>query len=378
MRVLLLYISEISGHSQACKAIEKALIDIDPATKIKRINGFNFTYPLIEKIVNRAYLSVIKRTPRLWDYLYDNPKVFKGTQVIKQAIHKSKHEKLAKLFAEFQPDTVICTQAFPCGMVADYKETYHLPIALIGVLTDFAPHSYWIYNTIDYYIVPAEEIKIKLINKGVDQQKIKVCGIPIDPKFGIQHDRKTIIKRLELDESIPTILIMGGGQGLGPIREAVRALKDSTMDFQLIVVAGTNRKILRWLKKVRLKNGRKILTYEFADNIDQLMEIASFVITKAGGMTVSESLAKGLPLMIVKPIPGQEMHNTKFLTEKKIACHVKNVKTLGGEIQRLLKDDQRLKQMAEAAFFYGRPRSAHHIAQIALNQKSCLNTTFTK
>src|SRR3989338_3080571 len=119
-RIMLMYITEVSGHHQATIAIEKALTLLNPAVQTLNINGFSYAYPIVEKIVNKAYMGIIKRTPRIWDYLYDNPKVVKRTQSIKKAIHKSNHVKLAKLFGEFKPDAVVCTQAFPCGMVADY------------------------------------------------------------------------------------------------------------------------------------------------------------------------------------------------------------------------------------------------------------------
>ena len=156
-RVLLLYISEVSGNHQATLAIEKSLRILFPGNETLNVNGFGYTYPLIEKIVNKTYMGIIKRTPKIWDYLYDNPKVVKRLQTVKEIIHKSNHSKLARLFEDFRPDTVVCTQAFPCGMVVDYTRTYGLDVMVVGVLTDYAPHSYWIHEGVDYYVVPSDE-----------------------------------------------------------------------------------------------------------------------------------------------------------------------------------------------------------------------------
>ena len=116
-RVLLMYISYNSGHHRASIAIEKALKTLAPDTKVLNNNGFNYTNPILERVINRTYMSVIKRKPQLWDYLYDNPKVFKKTQALRDFIHNMNFDKLQGLLADFKPDAVVCTQAFPCGMV---------------------------------------------------------------------------------------------------------------------------------------------------------------------------------------------------------------------------------------------------------------------
>ena len=170
-KILLMYITEVSGHHQATLAIEKSLKGLNPRLEILNINGFSYTYPIVEKIVNKAYMSIIKRTPHIWHYLYDNPAVYKKTLSIKKAIQQSNHSKFEKLFSQFQPDVVVCTQAFPCGMVADYKKEHNLNIKIIGVLTDYAPHSYWLHEGVDYYIVPSEEAKERMRQQPPKQEE---------------------------------------------------------------------------------------------------------------------------------------------------------------------------------------------------------------
>jgi processive 1,2-diacylglycerol beta-glucosyltransferase len=144
-----MYISEISGHHSATLAIEKALKILQPNVEILNINAFNYTNPISEKVVNRLYLGIIKRTPQIWDYLYDNPTIAKKIEKMKETIHKFNSPKLKRLFDKFKPDAVVCSQAFPCGMCADYKRTYDSHIPLVAVLTDYVPHSYWIYDRVD-------------------------------------------------------------------------------------------------------------------------------------------------------------------------------------------------------------------------------------
>lgn len=366
-RILLMYITKVSGHRQATIAIQKSIKNALPDAEIMSINGFEYTYPILEKVVNRAYMGVIKRAPKIWDKMYDNPKLVKRSKVIKEFLHKKSHKKLHRLFESFNPDTVICTQAFPCGMVADYKTTHQSNFNLIGVLTDFAPHAYWLNAGVDYYIVPSEDAKKRFMHLGISQDSIKVFGIPIRMKFAEKMSKDQAAKNLGLDPQIPSVLIMGGGQGLGPIKKVVQSLMKVSNPFQLIVIAGVNVKLMDWLKKMQAQAKQKMLIYDYANNVHELMDVASLIITKPGGMTTSESLAKGLPMIIVNPIPGQEMLNTDFLINKGIALRVDDVDQIAHEVQDLLSSPQRLASMRKAAYEHGRPFAAKDIADLVVS-----------
>lgn len=368
-KVLLVYITKVSGHRQATMAIQRALRQLAPNIEAPSINGFGYTYPILEKVVNRAYMSIIKRTPKVWDYLYDNPNIVKKSMSIKKFLYKTSYKKLERLFEKYQPDTVVCTQAFPCGMVADYKKTHNLNIRLIGVLTDFAPHSFWINDGVDYYVVPNNEARDRFIKKGVPSDCIKVYGIPIRSKFAIQLNKEPVAGALGLDLSIPVILLMGGGQGLGPIKEVVKSLQAIESPLQTIVITGTNQKLNKWLKKEQRHFAKKVLFYEYANNVDELMEVATLIVTKPGGLTTSECLAKGLPMVIVNPIPGQEMRNTDFLLKNGIAIRIDKTSDIGEEIELLLRSPERLDMMRKAALAHGKPHAAYDVARLILKER---------
>ncbi len=365
-RILLMYITRVSGHRTATIAIEKAIKTLDPTAEVMSINGFGYTYPILEKVVNRAYMGIIKRTPKVWDYLYDNPDVLKRTQKLKNFLHKTSHEKLSILFEQFQPDTVVCTQAFPCGMVADYKLAQRQPLTIMGVLTDYAPHSFWLHEGVDYYIVPSEDARWKFLLKGVDEQRIKLFGIPIHANFSVSKDKADIAKKIGIDLQFPTILIMGGGQGLGPIKEVVNALAGVKTPLQLVVVAGVNQRLIRWLKRFSLPSDKRMKIYEYVDNVDEFMEVATLIITKPGGMTTSECLAKGLPMVIINPLPGQEMRNTDFLLQNGIAIRIDKTSDMAEEIELLLRNPRKLDDMRQAALAHGRPHAGLDIARLIL------------
>lgn len=364
-----MYISEISGHHSATLAVEKALKMLSPNTEIMNLNAFNYTNPISEKIVNQFYLSVIKATPKIWDFLYDNPKVAEKINKIKETIHKFNSPKLKFLFDKFKPDIVACTQAFPCGMVADFKRTYKSDIPLFAVLTDYVPHSYWIYDNVDNYIVPSDEVAARLEKKGVKPSKIKILGIPFDPKFSERVCREEIFKHLKFDPAVATILIMGGGQGLGPLKKIVKSLEHVKHPIQEIIVTGTNRKLYKSLKKLIKKYRKKIALLGYTDKINEFMSISDIIITKPGGITTAEALSKGLPMIIVKPIPGQEASNTAYLIEKKAAIKTDDPEEINVLIDDLLQSRIKLTRLSESASRISKPNASFDIARLLLGFK---------
>ncbi|NLE65080.1 MAG: glycosyltransferase [Elusimicrobia bacterium] len=362
--ILLMYISRVSGHRQASVAISKSIKRILPDAEVKSVNGFGHTFPVLEALINAWYMAVIRHAPQIWDRMYDNPKVVQRSARLRRFLNRSSHDKMDRLFAEFPADTVVCSQAFPCGMVADYKVARKKDIKVIGVLTDWAPHSYWIHEGVDIYVVPSEDTRERFIKKGVSPEKIRVLGIPIRYHFAEPVDRRAVQKDLGLDPAVATILVMGGGQGLGRMREAVTTLLRERLDLQIIVVCGSNQKLYRWLTGVQKTASQKLVVYDYASNIHELMTVSDLIVTKPGGMTTSECLAKGLPMVILDPLPGQEARNTDFLLEHGIAVHAHDIEDLAEEVDLLLRSPEKLAAMRSAAFAQGKPRAADDIATL--------------
>lgn len=365
-RILLMYISLNSGHHCASLSIEEGLRELEPEVEILNINSLNYTNPVLEKIITTTYTGIIKRTPEVWEYLYDNPKIVKSTQKLRDIIHKFNSGKLDVLLNEFQPQLVACTQAFPCGIVADYKKTSGLEIPLIGILTDYAPHSYWLYEQVDIYIVPSIQTKEKLVKNGIPPDKIRVLGIPIRPKFAKSHDKEEIMRKFGLDPSVPIILVMGGGQGFGPIEELMWSLNKLRHQIQIIVIAGMNKKLSLVLRKKISRWKKPILIMEYVDTIDEIMEIATLIITKPGGLTTAEALSKGLPMIIVNPIPGQEDHNAQFLLTQGVAVKANESEGAAALLEGLLDNPTKLLQMKIQAQRESKPTSAIDTAKVIL------------
>lgn len=364
--ILLLYISISSGHHRASLAIERALEQLSQDVTIYNINSFNYTNPILEKLINKTYLGIIKTRPEVWEYLYDNPKVIKRTRRLRDLIHKYNSGKLKSLIEELSPSAIACTQAFPCGMVADYKKSFNCSVPLVGVLTDYAPHSYWIYDSINYYCVPSEYTARRLCSYGIPQERIRVYGMPIEPIFSLQHDKFKLRKELGLNRDFPTVLIMGGGQGIGPIREIVWRLNKLRLNLQFIVLAGTNKGLYKWLNNRLRHFKKKILILGYINNVDRLMGASDIIITKPGGITSAEALAKNLPMIIINPIPGQEANNARFLLTEGACVRAGDVEDVALLVEELITNPYKLLQMKENISRCAKPNAAVDIAKLLL------------
>ncbi len=361
-----MYITVRSGHFQAARALEQAIRTFHPQAQILTIDAFQYLNPILARMVDRMYLSVIQKLPELWDYLYDNPKVVERSNRLRQMLHRYDSPRLEGLLNEFQPEVIACAQAFPCGLVADYKKEHKLSIPLVGVITDFLPHAYWLHDLVDAYVVGAEESRQWLIDRRVEPERVRTFGIPIDPVFAETPSLELIRRRLQLTADIPTILLMGGGQGLGPMLEAVKALDSIDRPLQILAVTGTNEKLYHRLITLVPTLTHTVQVFGHVDFVADLMSVASLIITKPGGLTASEALAKGLPIVVLNPIPGQEVKNANFLTRAGVAVQAGGPEELPQVICALLEDSACLDQMRLRARELGKPRSALDAAELLL------------
>lgn len=368
-RILLMYISKDSGHHKASLAIENALKLRANDIQTLNVNSFNYTNPILERIINQTYMSVIKRKPEFWGYLYDNPNVMKKIKKLRESIHKFNTGKLKNLIEQFNPDSIICTQAFPCGMVSDYKRSFNKRIGLYAVLTDYAPHSYWIFNEVDMYFVPSMETGDKLVQNGVLKNRILETGIPVDPMFKVINDKSEILKKYGIDPNIPVVLLMGGSLGFGNLKEVYGSLLKVNIPLQVIAICGKNNGLYRWFRsqEAKAKKVNKTLkAYGFIQGINEFMDVASILISKPGGITIAEALTKALPMLIINPIPGQEQMNTDFLLKNSAAIRVVNPSDAGVMVEELLYNKSKLLELRLKAGAFAKPDSARVIADFVL------------
>lgn len=362
-RVLLLYITANSGHYRASHAVEQAVRRLDPRAAVRTVDAFRYFNPILSQFVDRTYMMVIRRAPEVWEYLYDNPDVVQRGQGIQRWMYRYNARKLRRLLEEFRPTVIACTQAFPFGVVAAYKRRTGSPVPLYGVLTDLIPHQFWLQDGADGYFVGSELAKARLEEAGIPQGRIRHTGIPIDPVFSDAQDGMARCLSLGLDPKSPTVLLMGGGQGLGPIEQVARALDDLPQPLQLVILTGTNTALRHRLTQVLPQFRRRVVVLGHVPFVHELMSFATLIVTKPGGLTTAEALAKRMPIIIVDPIPGQEVKNTEYLLGRQAAVRAQRWEIVPRLVADLLERPDRVASLRKAATALGRPRSALDIAQ---------------
>ena len=352
MRISFLYSQPFSGHARAAEAIKTQIQKLDPAIEAPEIDWMTHLYPTLGPWVAKAYLEMIRKTPALWDYLYDNREVAEATREVRQFFHSLDAVKLKSLLQKTRPDAVVCTHALPCSTLAQEKHRDQGTYPLVGVITDFLPHLYWIHEGVDLYLSPNEESAKELLRKGIPARKIRTTGIPIDAAFQKNIPKESARKELGMHSKTTTFLVLGGSHGIGPMEETVAALRSLRHPHQTIVVTGKNEKLHGRLKK------NSLFLFGHTRRMDLLMSASDFLIGKAGGLTCAEALAKGLPLILLHPLPGQEENNARYLLERNAAVRLDDPSELPSLLRSFLSQPRKLQELQEAARRLAKPDSA--------------------
>lgn len=361
-RVLILYIVKNSGHHAAALRLQAAFNREAPSVDTLCVDLLTHTHPRWEQIIRRMYMTTIRRTPELWDALYDNFWVEHLTRRLRQMVQQGKSESLRRLMEDYDPHAVICTQAYPFAVLSSFaaRQAAHLPV--FGVTTDFVPHRFWITGNGAnvHYVVPTEAAAARLIWLGIDEQCIRVLGIPVSADFPAASgspDGPGGKKR---------VLVMGGGQGLGICYRTVKRLDRCADDFTIEVICGTNRRLRRRLLRSRRKFKHRIRPWGYVRNVMELMSRADLMITKAGGMTLAEAASVGVPLLLVRPLPGQERGNTEVMVHHGAALHVRNEYDVTRSVTALRNHPELLHLMRRKALALARPHAATDIVRHVL------------
>ena len=362
-RILFLYLTKHSGHYAAAVAIEEAARRLNGGVESMLLDSFSHANPILSKVTLRAYLTALKAAPEIWEWMYDNPEFQKRTVLIRDLLNRGNSRKMEKILRDFNPDVVVCTQAFACGVLAAWKQKTgnRLPV-LVGVLTDYVAHRYWAHPQVDMYVVPNDATRGTLIAQGVAPDRIRVHGIPVSDRFLTPVDKDTVYRSLDLKPGLPLILLMGGSLGLGPMQSVIRKLDRLPQPFYIVAVTGKNEELRERLERRGAKLRHPTRIFSFVENVHELMDAAELVVTKPGGITTAECLVKRLPMIIINPIPGQEAKNTELLLAQNVAVQAKKAKDVMELVDEFLRNPERLRAMREAARGLGRPYAARDAA----------------
>jgi processive 1,2-diacylglycerol beta-glucosyltransferase len=359
-KILFLYATNNSGHQKAASAIIKSLHHLAPKIQTIEIDFFTHHYPKIGPYLFKVYLEIMQSIPDAWDYIYDSPGVAAMTSELRQFFNTANIPKLQQILKEHKPSLIVCTQAVPAGFVASEKEQGRVSVPFFVTITDFVANPYWPASQVNNYFVPDEEIKRSLQERSIPENRIKVTGIPVDNGFYHRIPKTTIRRQLGLKPNLFTVLIMGGSQGLGQIAESIEQLI-VIKNLQLIIVAGSNKPLWHFLKK-HYNGNKSVLVYGYVKNTARLMDASDILVSKPGGLTSAEAMVKGLPMIIVSPLPGQEERNAAYLIKNGIAERCNNIAKLPEAVESFLVQPEKLKTYQSCSLNKGKPFAGFEIA----------------
>ncbi|HEX8957897.1 MAG TPA: glycosyltransferase [Burkholderiaceae bacterium] len=364
-KILLLSVSAGAGHVRAAEAIRAAA----DGHSVLHADVMNYVSSGFRKLYTDFYIGLVNRHPALWGYLYQvtneaEPK--SKMQKFRRAVEHLSTRALLKQIRDFAPDLIICTHFLPAELLSREKRKGNLDCPVWVQVTDFDLHRMWVHDHMAGYFAANDEIAYRMRAFGLAEESVHVTGIPIMPMFGRQHDRQACARESGLDPARTTVLLMGGGAGLGGLDTVAARLLDVAPDFQIVALAGKNQETLAALRNIAAHYPGRLFPQGFTDKVDRLMACADLVVTKPGGLTVSECLAMGLPMIVNSPIPGQEERNADFLLEQGVALRANDAVTLEYRVRLLLNDPKRLAEMGAKAKALGRSQAARAVLDIAL------------
>ena len=255
----------------------------------------------------------------------------------------------------------MCTHFLPLELIGSLPPHHRRNLPLFGVVTDYAAHALWYCDSVNAYYVASEEARHQLGRKGQPGNGLVLAGIPVMPEFTARTTPAAGRERLGLRPDLPAVLLLSGAYGVTPTLDLLRACAAEPPPCQFLVVAGKNPELELAARAEVADAGLTATVYGFVNNIHELMDAADLIVSKPGGLSTAETLAKGRPMVIVEPIPGQEQRNADWLLENGAAIRLHEAGDAPWKLAALLGDPGRLAALTARAAQLGRPAAAADI-----------------
>lgn len=371
-KILIFYGSYGGGHLSAARNIKDYIESNYTHCNIELVDCIEYINKSLNKFTTKAYTDFSKNARWIWKQIYYGAENG-GLSKISNSINKIMAIKLNKLIQDFDPDIIISTHPFSSQMCAVLKKSKKINCILATVMTDYAPHNQWLvaHEFVNFYFVAHEGMKNELIKRGVDTKKIYATGIPLSNRFLLHYDKTKILSEYNLSPDKKTILFFAGGEyGFGKDKtfNMLKSIIDHFSFLQVIAIAGRNQKMKErfdeLVEETNSQNSVKILSY--TNQVPELMSVSDLVITKPGGLTTTESLASGLPLIVIDPLPGQEEENAKFLEENNAGIWIKSKDNIKNILNDIFSNPQKLHDMKIKTRLIAKKNSTKDICEILL------------
>lgn len=369
-KVLIVYATGGMGHVMAAKAVQQAFTRKYPEIEVKNVDVIDFASPIYRLFFVDGYNYISSKLPGLWAWLYRtfNKKNRQGLPSLLS--YWAIKGRFIPFIKDFNPDFIISAHPLPMIIISRSKDKKIIDVFSSMICTDFGCHSFWVDPEVNYYFGATDGVKKCLQGFGVSADKIVVTGIPIEEKFAVKLNRQEICQKLGLNSDLFTILIVGGQFDFNTLKTIISKILDKhDGSVQFLVVAGRDNILKEALEKSDLNSTyNNVKVFGFIDNMHELMSVSDVIFSKAGGLTVSECMAKGLPMVINKVIPGQEEDNVNYLVENNAAIKVSGTEGIVSALEGLVISPEKLASMKQACQKIGKPSSAESLANFVVDK----------
>jgi processive 1,2-diacylglycerol beta-glucosyltransferase len=366
-RVLILHASVGTGHRRAAEALAAAWRR-DPTVEAAVVDVLDHTSRLFRIAYTRSYLELSENAPLVWGSFYTltnrDPSLAELSNNLRKLVESVNTNGLQDVVRQSQPDVIICTHFLPMELLVGLRRSNRLTQPIYCVITDYSAHTFWTYTEIDGYFVGNDTVLRQLRARGVRDEQITVSGIPIDPAFSVPLSRAEARRRrnLMLDDAVVTLF--GGGIDDEIVAAIGSDLLERLPTLQLVVIAGRNETLPARMAGLAQAAGSRLRVLGRIDYVDDMLVASDLVITKAGGLIVSEALARGVPLVVIEPIPGHEEWNADHVVASGSGIQLRNAGATAAAVSELLSRPQLLAEFAGGARAAGRPQAAVTITEI--------------
>lgn len=372
-KIIIFYASYGGGHLSAARSIKEYLQENYSNIEVELIDCIKYINKILNSVTTKAYSDMAKFAPNAWGKVYSKSQEGPLAK-ISIASNKVMSIKLNKLLQEKNPDLIISTHPFSSQMCAILKRKEKLNVPVATIMTDYAPHDQWLvdHEYINYFFVSHNGMKKALHEKGIPNSKIYTTGIPLSNKFLLKYNKKEILESFNLSPDKKTILFFGGGEfGLGKSKtfQLFESLISYNDNIQVVAISGKNEKMRENFDEIvrHYNKEDKVKVLPYTDKVPQLMSISDLVVTKPGGLTTTESLASGLPIIVINPIPGQEEENAEFLEKHGVAIWLKDNDDIEQKLSELFSDNEKMKEMKIKARLLAKKNSTRDICRILVS-----------
>jgi processive 1,2-diacylglycerol beta-glucosyltransferase len=335
-----------TGHHKVADALIHSLEVRLPDASLQKVDVLSYAYEKLEKLVRNIYLQWINNWPQNYKYIYERLVYPSTSPTYLKWFESLLQNQMLRLIDQEQANLIVCTQAYPSHILSSLKEQHKVTIPVINVYTDFFINQIWGKKGIDYHFVPDRSLKCELsIKYGIPEDQIIVTGIPIDESFTYKY-------RPMRKKPSYTILITGGNGGLGEICTLLQKTKNSS-EFVFLVLCGNNKRLFKMLMSLRSKHIKPFPYISSSSEVNRLYDQVDAIITKPGGVTISEALQKRLPIFVHSTLPGQEEINLKNLTSKGLVYTLDLNQSIEEQLLKVLKNESELTLFRERVYqFY--------------------------